>query len=253
MVNNSSKEAGGSGRAALKHLLAQRARITACALAQVFQRQMSKEGLQTVVNNSSKDAGGSGGGGGGADSGLAANLMSAEELRDLFSLRQHTLSDTFDSMCSDEAEEAGDGGAVCAEVHKAQVGHDVHQAQTGMQSTVHTLCPHVSGARQPAFGLQVAFYSRKRAICIASTSAARVAQGLSVLPAACQCDVLRARDISQPENDVMQASGGGACGGGPAELGAALVHGHGAGRCDALHRPRAAGRRLFRILLPGAR
>ena len=38
---------------------------------------MSKEGLQTVVNNSSKDAGGSSGGGGGADSGLAANLMSA--------------------------------------------------------------------------------------------------------------------------------------------------------------------------------
>ena len=53
-------------------------------LAQVFQRQMSKEGLQTVVNNSSKDAGsGGGGGGGGADSGLAANLMSAGEHKPL--------------------------------------------------------------------------------------------------------------------------------------------------------------------------
>lgn len=96
--------------------------MTACVPAQVFQRQLSKEGLQTVVNNSSKEPGGSGGGGG-ADSGLAANLMSAEELRDLFSLRQHTLSDTYDSMCGDEAE-AGDaaGNEACAEVHRAQVG-----------------------------------------------------------------------------------------------------------------------------------
>ena len=29
----------------------------------------------------------------------AANLMSSEELRDLFTLRSSTVSDTFDSMC----------------------------------------------------------------------------------------------------------------------------------------------------------
>ena len=61
--------------------------------------------------------------------------MRAEELRDLFSLRQHTLSDTFDSMCGDDEAEAGDGGAVCAEVHKAQVGHDHEsQAHTGCRA-----------------------------------------------------------------------------------------------------------------------
>ena len=103
--------------------------------AQVFQRQLSKEGLQTVVNNSGKagDTGGSGGGGGGADSGLAANLMSAEELRDLFSLRQLTLSDTYDSMCGDDAEAGDVGGGMCSEVHRAQAWHSASQAQT----TVH--------------------------------------------------------------------------------------------------------------------
>ena len=56
----------------------------------VYQRQLSKEGLQNVVNNDAK--------GGSA-------LMSSEELRDLFTLRGCTLSDTYDSMCCPSSEE----------------------------------------------------------------------------------------------------------------------------------------------------
>lgn len=66
--------------------------------------------------------------------------MRSEELRDLFSLRQHTLSDTYDSMCGDE-DEPGDGGSVCAEVHKAQVGHDHESQANHVQSTVHVIMP----------------------------------------------------------------------------------------------------------------
>ena len=50
----------------------------------VYQRQLSKEGLQNVVNNDAK--------GGSA-------VMSTEELRDLFTLRASTASDTHDSIC----------------------------------------------------------------------------------------------------------------------------------------------------------
>ena len=57
---------------------------------QVYQRQLSKEGLQHVVN--SESTGG-------------AALMSSEELRDLFTLRDATMSDTYDSMCCSESEE----------------------------------------------------------------------------------------------------------------------------------------------------
>lgn len=56
----------------------------------VYQRQLSKEGLQNVVNNDSK--------GGSA-------LMSSEELRDLFTLRAQTLSDTYESMCCPSSED----------------------------------------------------------------------------------------------------------------------------------------------------
>ena len=49
----------------------------------MFQRQMSKEGLQAVVNGS--DAAGGG--------------WSSEMLRYLFTLREDTASDTYDSRC----------------------------------------------------------------------------------------------------------------------------------------------------------
>ncbi len=63
---------------------------------QVYQRQLSKEGLQSLVNNAStKKAGGAEGGG----SDFALSSMSVEELRDLFTLRSETRSDTYDSMC----------------------------------------------------------------------------------------------------------------------------------------------------------
>ena len=58
----------------------------------VYQRQLSKEGLQTVVNSNSDSKGG-------------AALMSAEELRDLFTLRDATPSDTYDSMCTGSSAE----------------------------------------------------------------------------------------------------------------------------------------------------
>ncbi|CAI5484086.1 unnamed protein product [Closterium sp. Yama58-4] len=53
----------------------------------VFQRQMAKEGLQQVVDNEKQSEGRA-----------QVNLLSAEELRDLFVLRSSTLSDTHDSL-----------------------------------------------------------------------------------------------------------------------------------------------------------
>ena len=73
---------------------------------QVYQRQLSKEGLQSVVNSAATGSGGA-----------SSNAMSTEELRDLFTLRRHTRSDTYDCMCDNEEEEAGGsetGDAVAA-------------------------------------------------------------------------------------------------------------------------------------------
>lgn len=84
---------------------------------QVFQRQMSKEGLQAVVNGN--DAAGGG--------------WSSEMLRDLFTLRQDTASDTYDSRCRPDADDGvaddeeglkdGNGAkhAVASPEHKLQV------------------------------------------------------------------------------------------------------------------------------------
>ena len=61
----------------------------------MFQRQLSKEGLQAVVNGGEAEKGGGG--------------WSSEDLRDLFTLRQDTASDTYDSRCkSPEPEDADD-------------------------------------------------------------------------------------------------------------------------------------------------
>lgn len=78
----------------------------------MFQRQLSKEGLQSLVNNA---AGGGGVGGPAGDAPEGApdvTVMSAEDLRDIFTLRLHTKSDTFDSLCGakDEAAEAEEEG-----------------------------------------------------------------------------------------------------------------------------------------------
>eukprot|EP00210_Caulerpa_lentillifera_P002332 g2237.t1 len=50
----------------------------------VFQRQISKEGLQGLVNKNGK---------------AATSALSTEELRDLFTFQKDTQSDTFDSIC----------------------------------------------------------------------------------------------------------------------------------------------------------
>lgn len=57
----------------------------------MYQRQLSKEGLQSLVNSTS-DAGA-------VSSNMPVNSMSSEDLRNLFSLRAGTLSDTYDSVC----------------------------------------------------------------------------------------------------------------------------------------------------------
>lgn len=62
----------------------------------MYKRQLSKEGLKTVVNNESK--GGS-------------SLWSSEDLRDIFTLRTATVSDTYDTLCcnsDDESEKEND-------------------------------------------------------------------------------------------------------------------------------------------------
>ncbi|KAK9808913.1 hypothetical protein WJX72_006358 [[Myrmecia] bisecta] len=91
----------------------------------VYQRQLSKEGLQSVVNKTD-EAGGAGG----------SNMMSTEELRDLFTLRPDTLSDTFDSMCSrQEAEEAPhDQEAERRASHESASSSGCEQADPGRQA-----------------------------------------------------------------------------------------------------------------------
>ncbi|MEW5303086.1 MAG: hypothetical protein WDW36_005813 [Sanguina aurantia] len=77
----------------------------------VFQRQLSKEGLQSLVNKNGK---------------AVANVMSSDELKELFSLQPDTLSNTYESMC-------GVPAALPAEaegVH-APEGHGVAMAQRG--------------------------------------------------------------------------------------------------------------------------
>ena len=76
--------------------------------AQVYQRQLSKEGLQAVVDGGSNKGGAGGGGGGQA-------LMSMDQLRDLFTYDPQTLSSTYDSVVAGDTgrgSTAGGGGAV---------------------------------------------------------------------------------------------------------------------------------------------
>lgn len=56
----------------------------------MFQRQISKEGLQALVSNNKSEGGGGRGGKAGT------NLMSAEELRELFTLHDSTPSHTWE-------------------------------------------------------------------------------------------------------------------------------------------------------------
>ncbi len=122
----------------------------------MFQRQLSKEGLQTVVNNSSKPddgASGSGGGGGADGASIGANLMSAEELRDLFTLRQHTLSDTYDSMCGDDGDAPTGGGGAGGGGGGGGGGGDV--GESGAGAVCRQQVPHISGI--PSISCGIAF------------------------------------------------------------------------------------------------
>jgi hypothetical protein len=60
----------------------------------VFQRQLSKEGLQNLVGKNGK---------------ATASLMTTEELRELFQLEINTLSSTYDVLCNGNKETAGAG------------------------------------------------------------------------------------------------------------------------------------------------
>ncbi|CAD7701124.1 unnamed protein product [Ostreobium quekettii] len=77
----------------------------------VFQRQLSKEGLQGVVGKSGQ---------------AEASMMSAEELRNLFSLNLNTVSDTYDSLCQADKPEPQEEGTSLDDdpmgVAKKQVG-----------------------------------------------------------------------------------------------------------------------------------
>ena len=113
---------------------------------QVFQRQLSKEGLQQVVNSNAA-AEGEGGGS------VSAAPMSTDELRDLFQLRTATLSDTFDSMCADDSsdvdiEDAPDGPApqeaICKEQARCLAPLDLSSA--GPITVRHKLHGRVQGS-----------------------------------------------------------------------------------------------------------
>ena len=61
--------------------------------------------------------------------GASSNAMSSEELRDLFTLRRHTRSDTYECMCAaddedgdDDVSMSHDGSLRQPEILKAQVG-----------------------------------------------------------------------------------------------------------------------------------
>ncbi|DBA95427.1 TPA: DNA-dependent ATPase protein rad54 [Trebouxia sp. C0006] len=95
----------------------------------VFQRQMSKEGLQAVVNGN--DAAGGG--------------WSSEMLRDLFTLREDIASDTYDSRCRSTEESIVDGddeaGPLPPPEYKQQVGAPAEEdlSNWGHHPTVSTL------------------------------------------------------------------------------------------------------------------
>jgi hypothetical protein len=119
-----------------------------CGLRQVFQRQLSKEGLQQVVNNS-----GAGGSASGEEGGINAAAMSSEDLRDLFTLRAHSRSDTYDSMCADigdEAEEEAacsqEGGDGAAGAGRAEEEVNKEQARLLLHLLVPLLIGLVDGA-----------------------------------------------------------------------------------------------------------
>ncbi|CAL8470234.1 g9776 [Coccomyxa elongata] len=95
----------------------------------VFQRQLAKEGLQQVVNNTAAAA--SAGSDAGDGAGIAAAAMSAEDLRDLFTLRLHTASDTFDSMCNADSDEAVDTDAEDEGSRAPALPVDIHKDQVG--------------------------------------------------------------------------------------------------------------------------
>ncbi|GAX75378.1 hypothetical protein CEUSTIGMA_g2822.t1 [Chlamydomonas eustigma] len=67
-----------------KHVYVYRFLSTGSIEEKIFQRQLSKEGLQSLVSKNGK---------------ATAAVMSAEELRELFTLDRLTLSNTYDSMC----------------------------------------------------------------------------------------------------------------------------------------------------------
>ena len=95
---------------------------------------MSKEGLQAVVNGN--DAAGGG--------------WSSEMLRDLFTLRQDTASDTYDSRCrpnDDDSMEADNGTeqALAPPEHKLQVTHHFCADGLRFHAMPGTACLHEHG------------------------------------------------------------------------------------------------------------
>ena len=92
-----------------------------------------------MVNSNAASAEGDG------SSGLSASAMSSDELRDLFTLRSHTMSDTYDSMCADDGSDAemdipGDGPSpqerICKEQACPCLSHEPQLKQLDLTSEI---------------------------------------------------------------------------------------------------------------------
>lgn len=132
----------------------------------VFQRQISKEGLQQVVDNAAAAGGDGAGDGGGSSSSIFGagadeeggrtggkgpniSLMSAEELRQLFSLRADVASDTYEAIRGG-AERAAAAAAAAAAAGRAGTGAGAGGAWRGKQQQKQQRRRRQAGGRRRA-------------------------------------------------------------------------------------------------------
>lgn len=97
----------------------------------IFQRQLNKEGLQAVVSHEGNDASAQ------ADT----NLMSFDQLRDLFTYDPDTLSTTFEHMVLEKAEEMDEEFSKTGPINKGQKGNpkEDNLADWGLHSDAATV------------------------------------------------------------------------------------------------------------------
>lgn len=115
----------------------------------IFQRQLSKEGLQQVVDTSASAKSGASGN----------NLMSSEELRDLFTYDEQTVSSTYDAVCvreakgAEEAAEKGEEGSSDGQgAQPEDVSEDLIDAQTSKPGALDAAAASDSLGHRPQRG-----------------------------------------------------------------------------------------------------